>query len=270
LQLIWSSWPKRVPGPSLINIDIDPTQAARLKPAVNVVGDARESVLELLAALQRVSSQRPSRREEFEAVKQRTWCEIQKVRPQIQFLDVIRRVLPRDGFFVEDISQVGFTSYYGFPVYAPRTFVTCGYQANLGFGFPTALGVKVGNPTKAVVSIAGDGGFQFGLQELATAVQYGINLVVIVFNNNSYGNVMRDQQQFFGGRIIGSKLRNPDFVALAESFGMAAYRAATPEALATSLEKALGEAAPALIEVPIAQGTEYSPWEFLMPSQKTI
>jgi acetolactate synthase-1/2/3 large subunit len=270
LQLLWSSWPKRNPRPVLINIDIDPTQAVRLKPTVSIVGDAKQAVEELVAAVQRVASPRPSRRQEFETVKQATWREIQKVRPQIDFLRVIRQVLPRDGFFVEDISQVGFTSYYGFPVYSPRTFVTCGYQANLGFGFPTALGVKVANPSKAVVSVAGDGGFQFGLQDLATAVQYGINLVVIVFNNSAYGNVLRDQQQFFQGHIIGSQLRNPDFVALGEAFGMASYRASTPEVLSGVLEKALSESAPALVEVPVPRGTEYSPWEFLMPLQKTI
>jgi acetolactate synthase-1/2/3 large subunit len=130
--------------------------------------------------------------------------------------------------------------------------------------------VKVANPNKPVVSIAGDGGFQFGLQDLATAVQYGINLVVIVFNNSAYGNVLRDQLQSFQGHIIGSQLRNPDFVAVAEAFGMAAYRASTPEALAAALERALGEAAPALIEVPVPRGTEYSPWEFLMPMRKTV
>jgi hypothetical protein len=76
--------------------------------------------------------------------------------------------------------------------YEPWKFVTCGYPGTLGFGFPTALGVKAGNPDKAVVSITGDGGFQFGLQDLATAVQYGIHLVTVVFNNGAYGNVLRD------------------------------------------------------------------------------
>ena len=99
-------------------------------------------------------------------------------------------------------------------------------------------------------------------------MQYGINLVVVVFNNGSYGNVMRDQKQFFGGRVIGSKLSNPDFIALARSFGMAACKAETPEKLETALERALGNQAPALIEVPIATGTEYSPWEFLKPNGK--
>jgi acetolactate synthase-1/2/3 large subunit len=98
-------------------------------------------------------------------------------------------------------------------------------------------------------------------------VQYGINLVTIVFNNGAYGNVLRDQRRLFDGRALGSELRNPNFVALAESFGMAGYRACSPKQLRGALEKALGEAAPALIEVPVDPRTECSPWEFLKPPE---
>jgi acetolactate synthase-1/2/3 large subunit len=185
------------------------------------------------------------------------------VQPQLAFLDAIRTVLPRDGFFVEEISQVGFTARFGFPVYEPRTYVASGYQDNLGFGYMTSLGVKVANPTRAVVSVNGDGGFMFGVQELASAVQHGIGSVAIVFNNRSFGNVLRDQETLFGGRFLGERLRNPDFVRLAESFGAAGYRAATPEELRVRLERALSDGAPALIEVPLEPGAEVSPWPFI-------
>jgi len=175
-------------------------------------------------------------------------------------------VLPRDGFFVEEISQMGFTSRFGFPVYQPRTFVTGGYQDNLGFGYMTALGVKVANPGKPVVSINGDGGFMFGVQELATAAQYGIGCIAVVFNNQSFGNVLRDQKQSFGGRFLGERLRNPDFVKLAESFGVAAYRAHSPPELRAMLERAIAADAPALIEVPSEPGAEASPWPFIHPA----
>jgi acetolactate synthase-1/2/3 large subunit len=180
-------------------------------------------------------------------------------------LDVIRSLLPRDGFFVEEICQVGFTARFGFPVYEPRTYVTCGYQENLGFGFMTALGVKVAHPDKAVISITGDGGFMFGVQELATAVQNKINLITIVFNNRSFGNVLRDQQSSFGGRLIGEALENPNFVALAESFGVTAYRAANPVELKVALARALAQNVPVLIEVPGEPGGEASPWPFIRP-----
>ena len=267
LQLLWTGWgwPQQFPNLQLINIDIDPLQQVRLKPAVPIVGDAGESAAELVRALETVVGRRPSRRQEFEAVKQSAWREVQQIQPQVDYLSAIRRVLPRDGFLVEEVCQAGFASYYGFPVYSPRTYVTCGWQATLGYGFPTSLGVKVGNPRAPVVAIAGDGGFQFGLQELATAAQYGIAVVVIVFNNESYGNVRRDQQQHFQGRIIGSELRNPDFVALSASFGVAGYRADSPAALQRVLEQALSDSAPALIEIPVPRGSEASPWKFLKP-----
>ena len=269
LELQWFRWPDQPAGLKIINIDIDPAQIPRIKPAVGIVGDAREAARELTATLRRVMNPRASRKEEFESIKNGVQREIQKIQPHLQFLHAIRQVLPRDGFFVEEICQAGFASRFGFPVYEPRKFVSCGVQEALGFGFPMALGVKVGNPDKAVVAIAGDGGFMFGVQELATAVQFGINLVTIVFNNRAYGNVMRDQQRLFEGRLIGSELRNPDFMKLAEAFGMAGYRAGTPEDLKRVLEKALGEDAPALIEVPVERGSEVSPWEFLMPPSRS-
>ena len=98
---------------------------------------------------------------------------------------------------------MGFTARFGFPVYEPRTYVSSGYQDNLGFGFMTASGVKVAHPDKVVISINGDGGFMFGVQELATAVQHKIGLVTIVFNNRGFGNVLRDQKTTFGGRFMG-------------------------------------------------------------------
>lgn len=268
LEMLWFRWPQLGKQRQLINIDIDPVQMTRLKPAVGIVGDAAQATSELLAEVRRLGIAPATRTAEFLAVKEETQADIQKITPHVQYLAAIRRALPRDGFFVEEICQAGFTSFYGFPVYEPRTYVTAGHQGTLGYGFPTALGVKVGNPDKCVVSITGDGGFLFGLQDLITAVQYGINLVTVVFNNSAYGNVRRDQLRLFEGRTIGSELSNPDFVKLAESFGMAGYRAHSPTELEQTLAKAFAANAPALIEVPIDKNTETPPWEFLMPAPK--
>lgn len=252
--------------PTACSTRCDPAQVPRIRPTIAVVADARTATRALVQAVTRDGARRASRREEFETVKAQTLAEVAKVQPHMAYLEAIRRVLPRDGFFVEEICQAGFTSYFGFPVYTPRSFVTCGHQGTLGFGYSTSLGVKVGNPDRAVVSISGDGGFLFGVQELATAVQHGIGVVSIVFNNGAFGNVRRDQQQRFDGRVIGADLVNPDFVRLAESFGMAGYRVDTPGALQERLERALGDGAPALIEVQVDASREVSPWEFLMPA----
>jgi acetolactate synthase-1/2/3 large subunit len=266
LELQYLRWRWFPTGLRVVRIDIDPTEMVRLRPDVGMVTDAKLGTDALIQALRPRVDRRASRLQEFEELKERAHAEIQSVTPQVPYLNVIRRVLPRDGFFCEEISQVGFTARFGFPVYHPRQYVTCGYQDNLGFGFNTALGVKVAHPDKPVVAVSGDGGFLFGAQELATAVQYQINLVTIVFNNSGYGNVRRDQQDKYHGRLLGVELRNPDFVRLAESFGALGLRADSPDALGPVLERALAADRPVVIEVSCPPGAESSPWGFLHPA----
>jgi acetolactate synthase I/II/III large subunit len=251
-------------GPKLIRIDIDPEEMRRFEPDVGVVADSATACRLLAERLRgRVAPSR-TRVAEIAAAKRVAEAAIERIQPQTAFLRAIRAALPRDGRLVPELSQVGFTTYTGaFPVLAPRTYISEGFQGTLGFGFPTALGVKVANPSKAVVAVTGDGGFMFGVQELATAAQYGIALVTIVFNNNSFANVLRDQQLQFGGRTLGSRLHNPDFVRLAESFGVAARRVKEPHELQNALEAELSAARPALIEVPIEAGVEQSPWPLI-------
>ncbi len=256
--------------PHLVRIDIDPAEMRRLVPHAGIVADADAGARALLAAVRRRRGGKPAEgsgaaRARIAAAKAEARAAFEKVRPQLAYLDVIRRVLPRDGFFVTELSQVGFTSYFGYPVYAPRTYVSEGYQGTLGFGFPTALGVKAAHPDKPVVSIAGDGGFMFAVQELATARQYGIALTTLVFNNASYGNVLRDQRTAFGNRVIGAALVNPDFMALARAFGVEGHRVDSPAALQPVLERAIRADGPVLIEVAVEQGSETSPWEFIHP-----
>ena len=136
---------------------------ARRKADVGIVCDAKRGLRSLIDALRALLSGRADRRPELQALRIRSRRDIETVQPQVAYLDVIRRVLPRDGFFVEEISQVGFTARFAFPVYEPRTYVSGGYQENLGFGFMTALGVKAAHPHRAVVSINGDGGFMFAV-----------------------------------------------------------------------------------------------------------
>jgi acetolactate synthase-1/2/3 large subunit len=266
MELPFIRWRRLPAGLKIVRIDIDPEEIPRRPVDVGIVTDARLGTRALSAALSSKLRSRTARDAEFLELKARARKEYEVVQPQLAYLDVIRAVLPRDGFFVEEISQVGFTARFGFPVYEPRTYVGSGYQDNLGFGYMTSLGVKVANPGKAVVSINGDGGFMFGVQELATAVQHRIGSVAIVFNNLSFGNVLRDQKTTFNGHYLGESLRNPDFVKLAESFGAAAFRVETPNALRPVLERALADDAPALIEVPSEPGAEASPWPFIHPA----
>jgi acetolactate synthase-1/2/3 large subunit len=251
-------------GPKLIRIDIDPDEMQRFVPDVAIVADSAAACRLLAERLRGRAVANRSRAAEIAAAKRVADAAIDRIQPQAEFLRAIRAVLPRDGILVPELSQVGFMTYTGaFPVLAPRTYISEGFQGTLGFGFPTALGAKVANPEKAVVSVTGDGGFMFGVQELATAAQYGIALVTIVFNNHSFANVLRDQQERFGGRTLGSHLHNPDFIRLAESFGIAARRVKEPRELQHALDAELAAARPALIEVLLEPGVERSPWPLI-------
>jgi acetolactate synthase-1/2/3 large subunit len=263
MELIWSRWMRVPRSVKQVRIDLDPLEFVRLTPDVGILADSAVATRELSARLE--TSNRESREEEFAGVKREARAEFAKVQPHMSYLTAIREVLPPEGFFVEEICQAGFTARFGFPVHKPRTYVPAGYQDNLGFGFQTALGVKVAQPDLPVVAITGDGGFMFGIQELATAKQHGINLVTVVFNNNAWGNVRRDQINHFGGQPFCSELDNPDFVALAESFGVVAQRVGSAEALRPALSDAFDANAPVLIEVPCAPDDEATPWPFYMP-----
>lgn len=250
--------------PKLIRIDIDPEEMRRLKPHVGIVADAADATR---ALIERVAGRGFAKGDpdRIAAAKAAAQEAIQEIQPEVAYLDVIRDVLPRDGFFVEELCQVGFASYYGFPIYEPRTYVTPGFQGTLGFGFPTAIGVKAAMPERAVVSVIGDGGFMFGMPELASAVQQDIALVTVVFNNSSFGNVRRDQQMNFEGRLLGADLENPDFMQLAEAFGAHGARVDSPAALQPALQQAIDADRPAIIEVVVERGSETSPWKFIHP-----
>jgi acetolactate synthase-1/2/3 large subunit len=250
-------------GLKVIRIDSDPVEIDRLgAPDVAVLSDARAALRALLPLVARQDVSVRGRKAAVSAAKSAVAQAIQKVQPQLAYLEAIRSELPRDGIFCDEITQCGFASWYGFPVYGPRTHINCGYQGTLGYGFATALGVKVAHPRRAVVAIAGDGGFMFNVQELATAVRYNIALVTVIFNSNSFGNVKRQQQEWFDNRIIAADLKNPDFVKLAESFGARGQRANSPAELRVALRSAFAEAGPTIIEVPV--GEMASPWEFII------
>src|SRR5207253_5670682 len=193
------------------------------------------------------------------AVQQRVHERLFAIQPQAAYAMAIREALPDDGILVSESTQVGYWAQFGgFPVYHPRTLLTSGYQGTLGYGFATALGAQVAAPGRKVVSINGDGGFMYNVEELATMVRHRLPVVVVVFNDNAFGNVRRIQRESFGGRVIASDLRNPDFVKLADAFGIDGRRATGPEELRQALETALRADRPALIEVPV--GEMPSPW----------
>ena len=247
---------------AVIRIDIDPEEPARLRaPDHALLGEAADIVRALIDALPARMGARVSRDAELAA--HRAWLaeRLSRLEPQAGYLAAMRRALPDNGIFVDEVTQLGFAARLAFPVYAPRTFLSPGYQDNLGWGYGTALGAAVARPGVPVLAISGDGGFMYQVQELATAVRHNIPVVSVVFDNGLFGNVRRIQEQQFAGRIIASDLANPDFVKLAESFGMPAERAEGPVALEAALTRAFASGGPALIHVPC--GEMPSPWDMI-------
>ncbi|MCA0433084.1 MAG: TPP-binding protein [Proteobacteria bacterium] len=247
----------------IIRIDADAEAADRFTaPAVALTGDAADHGAALAAALARLGQ--PAKACAFDLASQRAWLaeRISRLEPQRAYLEAIRRALPREGIFVDEVTQIGFASRLILPVYRPRTFISPGYQDNLGWGYGTALGVKLANPGKPVVAVAGDGGFMYQIGELATAAQHGIGLVAVVFDNQMFGNVKRIQQERYGGRVIAADLKSPDFVKVAEAFGVAGCAVATPAELEGKLADALAANAPALIQVKC--GEMPSPWDMIL------
>jgi acetolactate synthase-1/2/3 large subunit len=194
--------------------------------------------------------------------KVRAWCAQQfgEIEPLWRWLRAVRDAIPDDGILVNELTQVGYLARVAYPVYAPGTFITHGYQGALGYGFATALGVATGNPGRAVVSITGDGGFGWNMQELATLKKYNLDLVTVIFNDGEFGNVRSMQQAEFG-YSYAVDLCNPDFGKLADAFGVPCVSVDTPEALQSELVAALRRKGPALIEVKV--GVMPNPWHLL-------
>lgn len=248
------------PKARFIYLNADPRDIGGPRPpGLALVGDARIGLEHLAAALPAGAAQGPG---DAACAQVRCWSAAQLARldPQMGWIGALRDAIPDDGILVNEFTQVGYLAAIAYPVYRPRGLITPGYQGTLGYGFNTGLGVAAGNPDKVVVSINGDGGFGWGLQELATAAKYRLRLITVVFRDDAFGNVRRIQSQTFG-RNLGADLHNPDFVALARAFGVDGLRVATPAALTAAIRDAATGDRPILIEVPV--GEMPGPWHLL-------
>jgi acetolactate synthase-1/2/3 large subunit len=246
----------------IVRVDADRNEPARLhKPAVALIGDAAPLLRRLIDELARTNQRRGPRRDEMQDRQIRMRVRLAKLAPQLAFLDAIRAELPENGIYVDEVTQIGFAARLALPVYKPRTFLSPGFQDNLGWGYATALGAQHARPDVPVLSINGDGGFMYTANELATAIRHRIPLVAVVFVDGAFGNVRRIQEEMFGNRLIACDLANPDFVKFAESFGATGRRVHNPAGLRAALRQSFAAREPTLIEVPV--GPMPSPWEFI-------
>ncbi len=247
-------------------VRLDPDESAFQRgrtPSVALHADVGAGLSGLAEALAGVNRKRESRKQELLGLKRRFNKEFScNNAPQAAVLKIVREELPEDGFLVDEVTQMAYTSWFAFPSYRARHYMSSNYQGNLGYGYPTALGVQAAHRDRKVIAFAGDGGFLYAGAEMATAARHGLNVVVIVFSNDAYGNVRRDQAQRYSGRVFASGLTNPDFKAMAESFGLGAWRVRTPEELRAALRQALKADAPGLIEMPVSEMP--SPWPYIL------
>ena len=247
------AFPAWLGGQKVVQIDIDPEELGRnWDNTYGVAGDARTVMAQIDAELSStMTEERPSFAADAAALRAHRAATALRPEPQESLLAAVRAAVPEDGILISGMTQMGYYARAFWPTYEPRTFITSSYSGNLGYAYPTALGAKVAQPDRPVVALCGDGGFLFNSQELATAVQHGINVVAVVFNDNAFGNVLRDQVNRFEGRVVGAELHNPDFVKLAEAYGARGVRVEGPEALESAIREAITIDAPSLIEVPV-------------------
>ncbi len=251
-----ASWPAG--SIRFIHINVDPKDLT--PPRSPEVAIAADLALALPELLERIKPRTAFSNEDARRVKDWAAAQIALVEPQASYVRAIRAALPEDGIFVNELTQIGYLARIAFPVHAPRTYIASGYQGTLGCGFPVALGAAVGARSKRVVSVTGDGGFGWNMQELATASRYRLPVTLVVFNDGHYGNVRAIQKREFGAEVA-VELTNPDFKLLAAAFGVPYSQVDSAQGLEAAMREANTQHGPVLIEVKL--GVVPSPWHLL-------
>jgi acetolactate synthase-1/2/3 large subunit len=226
-RLIHLDWDERWMGK---NFQTELPLAGDIKKLVRRIIDSIPREISLEERMERVSAMKRGLEEERERIK--------ASHIELEYLDRIRHILPRDGVLVIDNTQLAYWAEYFFPSYGPGNLIAAKGTSIIGFSFPATIGVKMAIGERAVVAITGDGGFLYGAQELATCMRHRIGFPVIVVNDSSYG-VIGYLQRLFYGKEYESWLTNPDFVKLAKSFGANGVKVDSPDTLSFALEKAL-------------------------------
>jgi acetolactate synthase-1/2/3 large subunit len=249
-QLTTGSWSLKLPA-SLAQVDIDPAELGRHYPVtLGLACDARRALEELLEVL-------PAQpRQPWTAIppRDRRWG-----LPGIEVLAAMRRALPADAILAVDVNRLGYVLMTDYPLAAPRTFLHPAGAVAMGYGLPAALGAKAAFPERTVVAVLGDGGFQMCALELATAMQEGLPVIVLLVNDGCLTLIKSTQAIHCGDRRIAVDLDNPDFGALTRAFGARYWLAPTDGALEEALREAVKARCPAVIEVRPADARLVSP-----------
>lgn len=242
-------WSLRLPD-RIVQIDIDPAEIGRnYRVEAGVVGDAGEVLKEIESGLDRLGhSPLPWRDDEVAKVLARI-TEVVGTPIEIEVLDQIRAVLPGESLVFNDPTTIAFWARSHWRSDRPRTwFVPSGF-GTLGYAMPAAIGAKLARPDTPSLAVIGDAGVMFTIQDLMTAVQEQVPVIVLVFNDEGYGVERRHQDHLYGRRS-GVDVRPPDFVALAEAFGATGIRVEDLSTVGSTVASVLEADGPTLIEVP--------------------
>jgi acetolactate synthase-1/2/3 large subunit len=241
------------PGQPLAQVDIDPRVIGRnFAPALAVVSDAR---LALEALLEHSPKQTDPARVPWIEAWHRKFLETSTPLDRPSTLASADRVMrdlneiaPKDAIYTVDAGN--FSAWvHRFIRYDAEDSFFGPTVGSMGYGIPAAIAAKLAHPQRVVIGTCGDGGFMMTLQELATAVQYGINVIQLVFNNGSYGTIRMHQERDYPGRTVGTELRNPDFAALARAFGAEGFTVRANGEFAPAFKQALACGKPTVIDI---------------------
>jgi acetolactate synthase-1/2/3 large subunit len=248
------------PEARVIHIDIDPTSIKKNVHAhIPIVGDVK-AVLRQINHLLRAANgnqkeikemRRPwsNQIEEWKRTYPLRYHQDDKISKPQYVIEKLFEMMNNEGIVTTDVGQHQMWAAQYFKGKEPRTFLTSGGLGTMGFGFPAALGAQAAHPDKLVVCVTSEGSFQMNLQELATAAEYKLPVKIILLNNQFHGMVRQWQDLFYEGRYASSYLGNiPDFVKLAEAYGILGLRAEKPADVATALKEGLKHRGPVLMD----------------------
>ena len=238
---------KYCPNAKVIHIDIDPTSISKNVPAaIPIVGNAKNVLEEFLSLLNeeglKSQTDLESWWQEINQWKAKKCLEFDRtsgvIKPQ-QVMEAVYRLTKGQAYVASDVGQHQMFAALHYPFDEPRHWINSGGAGTMGFGLPAALGVKLAHPEGTVVCVTGDGSIQMNIQELSTATQYGIPIVIICLNNHFLGMVKQWQDLIYSGRHSQTYMNSlPDFVKLAESYGHVGIKIATPDELESKLQEA--------------------------------
>ena len=233
-----------------IQVEIDKSEIGKFhKDVLPVIGDAKVSIRKLIDLTNQMGGTNlESPASQVKKIREILESGSEGLQPQHDILDSLRNGMPKETISVWDMTQMGYYSRAAFKTYGTSTYFDSGYSGNLGWAFPTAIGAKVAKPDTPVVSVSGDGGFMYNVQELSTAVKYGINIIGVIFNDGYYGNVRRDLELDWGGDYETSFV-NPDFAKMAETYGAKGITVDDATKVDEAIEEAIAANKPTLIDV---------------------